>query len=128
KGGIKTIVWTDTLQTLFTLISVGLSVYFIADELNLGLGEIYGKIDEAGMGDMWQTENVLAKNYWLKGLIGGMFLTLGMTGVDQDMMQKHMACKNIKEGQKNMVTFGVVLFFVNVVFVVLGGLLFLFIN
>jgi SSS family solute:Na+ symporter len=126
KGGIKTIIWTDTLQTLFMLISVGLSIYFIADDLNLQLGQIFGAIDDAGIGEVFQTEDGLAKNYWIKGILGGMFITLGMTGVDQDMMQKNLTCKNEKEAKKNMISFSIVLFFVNILFVTLGGLLFLY--
>lgn len=127
RGGIKTIIWTDTLQTLFMLISVGLSIYFISDSLNISLASIYSEIDNAGMGDMWQTENANAGNYWWKGLLGGMFLTLGMTGVDQDMMQKNLSCKNIGEAKLNMMSMSVVLFFVNVLFVALGGLLYLYV-
>jgi len=128
KGGIKTIVWTDTLQTLFMLVAVGLSVYYIAGELNLGVTDIYQSISEHGMGTMWQTSDPMANNYWLKGLIGGMFLTLGMTGVDQDMMQKNLSVESLKKSQKNMMVFSVVLFFVNVVFVALGGLLFVYVQ
>lgn len=125
RGGIKTIIWTDTLQTLFMLVSVGLSIYLISDDLNLAFGEMYGAISADGMGDVFQTENYNAPNYWIKGILGGMFITLGMTGVDQDMMQKNLTCRNQKEAQKNMLSFSVVLFFVNVLFVFLGGLLFL---
>lgn len=128
KGGIKTIIWTDTLQTLFMLISVGISIYLISDELNLGITEIYAKIDGAGMGDVFQTSDPLASNYWIKGILGGLFITLGMTGVDQDMMQKNLTCKNEAEAKKNMLTFALILFFVNVFFVVLGGLLFLYVD
>lgn len=128
KGGIKTIVWTDTLQTLFMLVAVGLSVYYIAGELNLGITDIYKSISDDGMGEMWQTSDPMAKNYWLKGLIGGMFLTLGMTGVDQDMMQKNLSVSSLKKSQKNMMVFSVVLFFVNVLFVTLGGLLFVYLH
>lgn len=128
KAGIKTIIWTDTLQTLFMLISVGLSVYLISDYLHLGLGEIYSGISDAGMGDVWQVENPKAGNYWIKGLLGGMFITLGMTGVDQDMMQKNLTCKSLTEAKWNMLSFSFVLFFVNVVFVSLGGLLFLYLD
>jgi len=128
KGGIKTIVWTDTLQTLFMLVAVGLSVYFISTELNLGLSDIYNSIVEHDMGQMWQTEDVYAKNFWLKGLLGGMFVTLGMTGVDQDMMQKNLSVSSLKKSQKNMMVFSIVLFFVNVVFVALGGLLFVYVQ
>lgn len=128
KGGIKTIIWTDTLQTLFMLISVGLSIYLIAGDLDLALGDVYGRIVDAGVGDVFQTEDPLAKNYWIKGILGGLFVTLGMTGVDQDMMQKNLTCKNEKEAKKNMISFSIVLFFVNVLFVTLGGLLFLYMD
>jgi solute:Na+ symporter, SSS family len=128
KGGIKTIIWTDTLQTLFMLISVGLSIYLISDDLNIAIGDIYHEISEAGMGTFWQTEDPMASNYWWKGLLGGLFITLGMTGVDQDMMQKNLTCKDQNDAKKNMLSFAVVLFFVNILFVTLGGLLFLYID
>ncbi len=128
KGGIKTIIWTDTLQTLFMLISVGLSIYFISDDLNIAISDIYSEIANAGMGTMWQIEDPMAANYWWKGVIGGALITLGMTGVDQDMMQKNLTCKNQMEAKKNMLSFAVVLFFVNVLFVTLGGLLFLYVD
>lgn len=128
RGGIKTIIWTDTLQTLFMLISVGLSVYLISTDLGLGFGDIYSSISEAGMGTVFQTDDPNAGNYWVKGILGGMFITLGMTGVDQDMMQKNLTCKNEFEAKKNMLSFSVVLFFVNILFVTLGGLLFLYID
>lgn len=128
KGGIKTIIWTDTLQTLFMLISLGLSIYFIADNLSISMGDIYPKIKDAGIADIFQTTDSNASNYWIKGILGGIFITLGMTGVDQDMMQKNLTCRDIGEAKKNMLSFSFVLFFVNVLFVVLGGLLFLYIN
>jgi SSS family transporter len=128
KGGIKTIVWTDTLQTLFMLIAVGLSVYFISTELNLGFGDIYSTISDQGMGEVFQTTDVNAKNYWIKGLLGGMFLTMGMMGVDQDMMQKNLSISKLKDSQKNMMIFSVVLLLVNIVFVTLGGLLFVYLH
>jgi Na+/proline symporter len=128
RGGIKTIIWTDTLQTMFMLISVGLSIYFISESLEFGLLDIYSKIEEAGMGEIWQTENAQASNYWIKGILAGMFITLGMTGVDQDMMQKNLTCSDIRSAKKNMISFSLVLFFVNILFVTLGGLLFLYID
>lgn len=128
RGGIKTIIWTDTLQTLFMLISVGLSIYLISNELGLSFSDIYANIQEAGMGNMFQFDDPKAGNYWWKGILGGMFITLGMTGVDQDMMQKNLTCRSKEEAQINMISFSVVLFFVNVLFVSLGGLLFLYVQ
>ena len=128
KGGIKTIVWTDTLQTLFMLVSLGLSIYLITEDLNLGFSDIYNKLTIDGSGEFWQTSDGNAKNYWIKGLLGGMFITLGMTGVDQDMMQKNLTCKSTKDAQKNMISLGIVLFFANILFLTLGGLLFLYVD
>lgn len=128
RSGIKTIIWTDTLQTLFMLTAVGLSVYLISTDLGIGIGNIYSELREADMGQMWQTSDSNASNYWFKGLLGGMFITLGMTGVDQDMMQKNLTCRSIKDAQKNMITLGIVLFFVNILFLTLGGLLFLYLD
>ncbi len=128
RSGIKTIIWTDTLQTLFMLIAVGLSVYLISTDLDIGLSQIYNELSVADMGDMWQNSNPNAKNYWWKGLLGGAFITLGMTGVDQDMMQKNLTCKSVLGAQKNMISLGVILFIVNIVFLTLGGLLFLYLD
>ena len=128
RSGIKTIIWTDTLQTLFMLTAVGLSVYLISSDLGIGLTSIYEELKSADMGDMWQTTDPNAKNYWWKGLLGGMFITLGMTGVDQDMMQKNLTCKSTEDAKKNMISLGVILFFVNIVFLALGGLLFLYLD
>jgi Na+/proline symporter len=128
KGGIKTIIWTDVLQTLFMLVSLGLSIYLIVDDLGISFGEVFSKMDASGTSQIFQTDDPNANNYWIKGLLGGMFLTLGMTGVDQDMMQKNLTCKNEKEAKKNMLSFAGVLFFINVLFVVLGGILYLYID
>lgn len=128
RGGIKTIIWTDTLQTLFMLVALGLSIFFISDSLTLSLDSVYSSIREAGMTEIFQTSDPQAGNYWVKGILGGMFITLGMTGVDQDMMQKNLTCRNLGEAKTNMLSFSVVLLFVNVLFVVLGGLLFLYLD
>ena len=125
RAGIKTIIWTDTLQTLFMLISVGLSIYFIADDLNQTIGQLIERMNEAGVSQIWQTSDPNKSNYWIKGILAGMFITLGMTGVDQDMMQKNLSCKDLGEAKKNMISFSIVLFFVNILFVFLGGLLFM---
>lgn len=128
RGGIKTIIWTDVLQTLFMLVSLGLSIYLIVDDLGITFGEVFSKMDASGTSQIFNTDDPNASNYWIKGLLGGMFLTLGMTGVDQDMMQKNLTCKNEKEAKKNMLSFAAVLFFINVLFVVLGGILYLYID
>ncbi len=126
RGGIKTIVWTDTLQTLFMLISVGLSIYFILDQLNWSFGEFLASTEFEQYSKIWVTDDFFAKNNWLKSFIGGMFVTICMTGLDQDMMQKNLTCRSLKDAQKNMVSFSVVLVAVTFVFMLLGALLFIY--
>lgn len=126
RGGIKTIIWTDSLQTLFMLASLMFTIYLVCTNLNISIGSIFEEIDRANLGTWFQTDNPDAGNYWWKGILGGMFITIGMTGLDQDMMQKNLSCKNIGEAKKNMMTFSFILFFVNLAFLVMGALLFLY--
>ncbi|WP_297796610.1 sodium:solute symporter [uncultured Eudoraea sp.] len=126
RGGIKTIVWTDTLQTLFMLLSVGLSIYFINDKLGWSFTEFINSEELTKYSKVWFTEDFYAKNHFVKSFIGGIFITICMTGLDQDMMQKNLTCKNLKEAQKNMVSFSLILVVVNFVFLLLGALLFIY--
>ncbi|MEZ4937932.1 MAG: sodium:solute symporter [Crocinitomicaceae bacterium] len=126
RGGIKTIIWTDSLQTLFMLASLMFTIYLICSNLNISIGSIFTEIENANLGSWFQTDNPDAGNYWWKGILGGMFITIGMTGLDQDMMQKNLSCKNIGEAKKNMMTFSFVLFFVNLAFLIMGALLYLY--
>ncbi|WP_281540785.1 sodium:solute symporter [Maribacter aestuarii] len=126
RGGIKTIVWTDTLQTLFMLISVGLSIYFILHELDWSFGEFLASSELEEYSKVWVTDDFFAKNNMVKSFLGGMFVTICMTGLDQDMMQKNLTCRNLKDAQKNMVSFSIVLVAVTFVFMLLGALLFIY--
>ncbi len=126
RGGIKTIVWTDTLQTTFMLLSLGVSVYLISDLV--GVSVATDGLRDFGLVNWFVTDNPDSSHYWLKGVFGGFFITLAMTGLDQDMMQKNLTCKNEKEAQKNMIWFSGILFFVNFIFLVLGGLLLLYLE
>lgn len=124
KGGIKTIIFTDTLQTLFMLISVAVTIFFLASALDLtSFGDIYTTIEQSAMSKVFFLEDVNNPQFFLKSFLAGMFITITMTGLDQDMMQKNLTCKNLKEAQKNMVSFSVVLVFVNILFLTLGLLL-----
>lgn len=125
KGGIKTIVWTDTLQTTFMLLAVVLSVWFISRELNLGVGALISKVNKSDLSRMLFTD-FHDKRYFLKQFISGIFIAIVMTGLDQEMMQKNLSCRNIKEAQKNMFSFSTVLLFVNMLFLYLGAVLFLY--
>lgn len=126
RGGIKTIIWTDTLQTLFMLISLGITIYFVSDALQLHEKGIVSTIADSQYSRWFFFDDLMAGNHFIKQFIGGFFICIGMTGMDQDMMQKNLACKNIKEAQKNMVSFAGVLFFVNLLFLSLGALLFMY--
>ena len=126
RGGIKTIVWTDTLQTLFMLLSVGLSIYFINSKLGWSFMEFINSEELKEYSKVLFTDDFYAKNHFIKSFIGGMFITICMTGLDQDMMQKNLTCRNLKDAQKNMVSFSLILVVVNFVFLLLGALLFIY--
>ncbi|WP_394750450.1 sodium:solute symporter [Spongiimicrobium salis] len=126
RGGIKTIVWTDTLQTFFMLLAVGLSIYFINDKLDWDFASFLASDELKNYNTILFTEDFLAKNHFIKSFLGGVFITICMTGLDQDMMQKNLSCKNLKEAQKNIISFSIVLVLVNFVFLLLGALLFIY--
>lgn len=125
RGGIKTIVWTDTFQTAFMIVSVILTVWFVTEKLELEQG-IVRTISESSYSKIFFFEDFMSKNHFLKHFFGGMFITIGMTGLDQDMMQKNLSCKNIGEAQKNMVSMSLVLILVNFLFLGLGALLYMY--
>lgn len=126
RGGIKTVVWTDTLQTLFMLVAVGMTIGFICSDMNITLFEAIQQVKASPLSTMFYFDDWKAGNYFWKHFIGGMVITICMTGLDQDMMQKNLTCRNIREAQKNMLSFSVILIFVNLFFLFLGALLFLF--
>ncbi|TVZ15077.1 sodium:solute symporter [Maribacter sp. MAR_2009_72] len=126
RGGIKTIVWTDTLQTLFMLVSVILSIYFILEKLDWTFVEFLGSTELEHYSKTFFTDDFFSKNHLLKSFLGGMFITICMTGLDQDMMQKNLTCRNLGEAQKNMVSFSIVLVVVTFIFMLLGALLFIY--
>jgi SSS family solute:Na+ symporter len=121
KGGIKTIVWTDTLQTLFMLIAVGVCIYTISDEMEIS--NIFSYVADNDLSKTFFFEDVNAGNYFWKRFLAGAFVAIVMTGLDQDMMQKNLTCRNLKDAQKNMFWFTIVLVIVNFFFLALGVLL-----
>ncbi|MCX7743587.1 MAG: sodium:solute symporter [Flavobacteriales bacterium] len=126
RGGIKTVVWTDTLQTLFMLAAVGLTIGFICSAMNISLVEAIQKVKQSPLSNMLYFDDWRAGNYFWKHFIGGMLITICMTGLDQDMMQKNLTCRNIHEAQKNMLSFSITLVFVNLFFLFLGAMLYIF--
>ena len=126
RGGIKTIVWTDTLQTLFMIVAVILSIYFINKELGWSFSEFMVSSELKEYSSIFVTDSFLERGHFLKSFFGGMFITICMTGLDQDMMQKNLTCKTLKDAQKNMVSFSFVLVGVTFLFMLLGALLFIY--
>ena len=128
RGGIKTIVWTDTLQTFFMLSAVILAIYFINDKLGWSFSELLASDELKQYNKILFTNDYNSKAYFLKSFFGGVFITIAMTGVDQDMMQKNLTCRNLKDAQKNMLSMVSLLVVVNFIFLILGALLYIFIN
>lgn len=124
RAGMKTIVWTDTLQTAFMLLALVFTIYLIGQEMGWGFGEMIRYIGEADYAKTFFFEDSGSPKFFYKQFLSGALIALVMTGLDQDMMQKNLTCKNIGEAQKNMVSFTVVLMFVNLLFLSLGVLLY----
>ncbi len=125
KGGVKTIVWTDTLQTFFMLLALVVCVFYIMDNLGLNISSALNKLNESGHTQVFNTD-VWNKKFFLKQIIGGAFITIAMTGLDQEMMQKNISVKTLGGAQKNMMLFSSIMVLVNFLFLLLGGLLYLF--
>lgn len=127
RAGIKTIVWTDTLQTTFMILAVIFSVGHIIREMDLTPAEAVHQVKSSHLSDIF-TWDWASRNNFFKQFLSGAFIAIVMTGLDQNMMQKNLTCRNIKEAQKNMVTFSLVLIPVNLLFLTLGALLYLYIQ
>src|SRR5699024_4667016 len=117
KGGIKTVIWTDTFQTLFMLTSVFVTIYFIMNRLGWGIGDLFTAPEIQPYTKTFFFDDVLAKDYFWKSFIGGAFITIAMTGLDQDMMQKNLTISNLRDAQKNVLSYSAV--FIPVVFLFL---------
>jgi len=126
KGGIKTIVWTDTLQTIFMLVAVGATIIIILSKLELSFAELIKSAEFKDFSRIIFLDDFNDKKHLVKSFLGGMFIAIAMTGLDQDMMQKSLTCKNTKEAQWNIISLGFVLIFVNFIFLSLGALLFIY--
>lgn len=126
KGGLKTIIITDTLQTVFLVSSVIFTIFFICDSLDYSLPQAFEAVKESNYSKIFFYENWLKSNYWIKQILGGIFVTLAMVGLDQDLMQKNLSCKNIGEAQKNMFTFTGIFVVINIFFLSVGALLYIY--
>ena len=126
KGGIKTIVWTDSFQTIFLVSAVVISVYLISQRLGLSFSALVSTITESDYSKTFHFEDFKDRLFFWKQFLGGAFIAIAMTGLDQDLMQKNLTCKNLKEAQKNMFWFSLTIVIVNLLFLTLGALLFIY--
>ena len=122
RGGIKTVVWTDMLQTTFLLVAAAATVVAILGRLDMSFGELMRLSHEQGYTRMFDTDPSAPK-FWVKQVVAGMFITITMTGLDQDMMQKNLTCKTLRDAQKNVMTSSLLFIVVNILFLSLGAAL-----
>ena len=122
RGGIKTVVWTDTLQTTFLLVAAVATVIAILNTLDISLGELLRLSTDKGYTRMFETDPTAPK-FWVKQVVAGMFITITMTGLDQDMMQKNLTCRSLRDAQKNVMTSSLLFIVVNILFLCLGAAL-----
>lgn len=128
RAGIKTIVWTDTLQTFLMIAAVIFAVVILLDKLPFTFMEFINSDDFKTYSKTFFDDDINDRKHWLKSFLGGMFIAIAMTGLDQDNMQKNLTCKNLRESQKNVISLGLVLIPVNLIFLFLGALLFTYAN
>ena len=127
RGGIKTIIWTDSLQALLFVSALVLSVIFILKDLNMSWSGMVDTIRDSGLGKIFFWDDFVGdRRHFIKYFLGGMFITITMTGLDQDMMQKNLSCRTLKESRKNMATASILLVPINFLFLTLGALLIVF--
>lgn len=127
RGGIKTLVWTDSFQSFFLVLGVVLSIVAIISKMDISFGEAIGKIVQSGYTEtfFWDWKS---SNFFLKEFLGGVFIAVAMTGLDQNMMQKNLSCKSLGEAQKNIFWFSIIMVIVNIIFLSLGALLYIYYN
>lgn len=128
KGGVKTVLWTDTFQTVTMLSAVVMCVYFIAQRMGLSLGDAAKAVADSDLSRIWVFDDLSSRHHFVKQFFSGAFITIVMTGLDQDMMQKNLSCRSLADAQKNMYWYGFAFLPVNLLFLALGVLLHLFAN
>ena len=123
RGGIKTLVWTDSLQTVCLFTALLLIIYKVATDLNLSAGEAVAAVRDSELSRLFVFDDAVSKQNFWKQFLSGIFIVLVMTGVDQDMMQKNLTCKTLRGAQKDMCSYGVAFLPANLLFLALGVLL-----
>ncbi|MDE6270397.1 MAG: sodium:solute symporter [Muribaculaceae bacterium] len=128
NGGVKTLIWTDTLKSFCLIGSVVLCIYFVARNLGFGFGDMVGAIKAHHSSQMFFFDDPMAGTYFWKQFVAGVFMAIATNGLDQDMMQRNLACRDSKQSQKNMIVSGIAQFFVVALFLLLGTLLAIFLE
>jgi Na+/proline symporter len=128
RGGLKTIIITDTLQTFFLILSVFLTIYFICSSLNFSVIEAFEAVKNSNYSKVFFFEDYFKGTYFWKQILGGIFVTIATVGLDQDLMQKNLSCKNIADAQKNMFVFTGIFLIINIFFLSVGALLYIYAN
>lgn len=126
RGGVKTLVWTDMIQTLSLILTVILCIWFIAHELNLNFSRLVDVVKESPLSKTFYFEDSNDKRFFWKQFLAGVFTTVAMTGLDQDMMQKNLSCKNMRDAQKNVLSYGIMFLPINILFLSLGIILYMY--
>lgn len=128
QGGVKTLIWTDTLKSFCLVASVGLCIYFIAGNLGLNFGEAFSAVTSHSSFKMFYFDDPLAGTYFWKQFLAGIFMAIALNGLDQDMMQRNLACRDSRQSQKNMILSGITQFFVIALFLILGTMLLIYMD
>lgn len=126
KGGIKTIIWTDLAQTIAMLAAMVLALFLIKDAMSFSFSEMVSTVAKSPLSKVWFFDDPNSELYFWKQFLGGAFTTIVMTGLDQDMMQKNLSCRNLGDAKKNMYTYGFMFLPINILFLSLGALLGIF--
>ena len=126
RGGVKSLIWTDSLKTFCLVVSVVLCICYIASDLQLGFGQMVRTIAVHDYSQVFFFDDINDKRYFFKQFLAGVFTVIAMSGLDQDMMQRNLSCKNFRDSQKNIVTSGILQLFVILLFLMLGVLLYTF--
>jgi len=126
RGGVKSVIWTDSLKTFCLIVSVGLTIYYIGKNLGLNTSSMWSLIADSEMSKTFFFDDINDKRFFWKQFLAGVFTTIAITGLDQDMMQRTLSCKNFSDARKNMITGGILQIFVNLLFLTLGVLLYVY--
>jgi Na+/proline symporter len=126
RGGVKSLIWADSLKTFCLIVSVGLTIYYIGINLRLDTKSMWSLIRDSEMSKTFFFDDINDKRFFWKQFLAGVFTSIAITGLDQDLMQKTLSCRNFLDARKNMITGGILQIFINLLFLILGVLLYVY--